>query len=165
MTDEPGLKTNAELKSAPRRKVLPSRKGRSGNSYLLLLGLEVGHTPALLQRIKEGLSYNSWESFIRNTDLLKEQAVNLVQISSRTLARRKEEGRLHPDESDRLVRAARIFGLTSELFDGDVDSARKWLTAAQPALGGSTPIEYASTEVGAREVESLIGRLEHGIPS
>ncbi|SPJ14272.1 conserved hypothetical protein [Syntrophobacter sp. SbD2] len=165
MPDEPGLKMNIKPKSAARHKVLSSRKGRSGNSYVLLLGLEVGHTPALLKRIKEGLSYNSWESFIRNTDLRKEHAIHLVQISSRTLTRRKEEGRLHPDESDRLVRAARIFGLTSELFDGDVDSARKWLTAAQPALGGSTPIEYASTEVGAREVESLIGRLEHGIPS
>ncbi len=165
MLDEPKLKRDIILKSAARRKVLSSRKGRSTNSYVLLLGLEVGHTPALLKRIKEGLGYSSWESFIRNTDLRKEHAINLVQISSRTLARRKEEGRLHPDESDRLVRAARIFGLTSELFDGDVDSARKWLAAAQPALGGSTPIEYASTEVGAREVESLIGRLEHGIPS
>jgi len=165
MSDEPGLKMNIKSKSVTRRKVLSSRKGRSGNSYILLLGLDVGHTPALLERIKEGLGYNSWESFIRNTDLRKEDAINLVQISSRTLARRREEGRLHPDESDRLIRAARIFGLTSELFDGDVDSARKWLTEAQPALGGSTPIEYASTEVGAREVESLIGRLEHGIPS
>ncbi len=165
MPDEPGLKMNIKSKSAARRKALSSRKGRSGNSYVLLLGIEVGQTPALLKRIKDGLGYNSWESFIRNTDLRKEDAINLVQISSRTLARRREEGRLHPDESDRLIRAARIFGLTSDLFDGDVDSARKWLTAPQPALGGSTPIEYASTEVGAREVESLIGRLVHGIPS
>ena len=165
MRDEHGLKMNVKSKSAVRRKLLPSGKRRSGNSYALLLGLEVGQTPALLKRIKEGLGYNSWENFIRNTDLRKEDAISLVQISSRTLARRKGEGRLHPDESDRLIRAARIFELTSELFDGDIDSARKWLTAAQPALGGSTPIEYASTEVGAREVESLIGRLEHGIPS
>ncbi len=165
MPDEPKLKRNIKPKSAALHKVPSSRKGRFRNSYIRLLGLEVGQTPALLKRIKEGLGYNSWESFIRNTYLRKEDATNLVQISSRTLARRKEEGRLHPDESDRLIRAARIFGLTSELFDGDVDSARKWLTAAQPALGGSTPIEYASTEVGAREVESLIGRLEHGIPS
>lgn len=165
MPDEPGLSGSNERKSAARRKMLFNRKGLSGNSYVLLLGLKVGQTSELLERIKKGLGYNSWESFIRNTDLRKEDAVNLVRISSRTLSRRKEEGRLHPDESDRLIRAARIFALTSELFDGNIDSARKWLTAAQPALGGSTPIEYASTDVGAREVESLIGRLEHGIPS
>jgi putative toxin-antitoxin system antitoxin component (TIGR02293 family) len=165
MPGEPGLERSKERKSAARRRVISGGKGLSGNSFILLLGLKIGSTSELLKHIKEGLGYNSWESFIRNTDLRKEDAVNLVQISSRTLSRRKEEGRLHPDESDRLIRAARIFALTSELFDGDVDSARKWLMAAQPALGGSTPIEYASTDVGAREVESLIGRLEHGIPS
>jgi putative toxin-antitoxin system antitoxin component (TIGR02293 family) len=165
MRDEPGLTGSNERKSTLRHRTVFSKKGLSRNSYMLLLGLKVGQTPELLERIKKGLGYNSWECFIRNTDLRKEDATNLVQISPRTLSRRKEEGRLHPDESDRLIRAARIFALTSELFDGNVDSARKWLTAAQPALGGSTPIEYASTDVGAREVESLIGRLEHGIPS
>ncbi|MCH7682562.1 MAG: DUF2384 domain-containing protein, partial [Gemmatimonadetes bacterium] len=30
---------------------------------------------------------------------------------------------------------------------------------------GGIPIEFSSSEVGAREVENLIGRLEHGIPS
>jgi putative toxin-antitoxin system antitoxin component (TIGR02293 family) len=124
-----------------------------------------GRPSELLEHIKRGLGYSSWENFIRNTDLRKKDAVSLVQISPRTLSRRKEEGRLRPVESDRLIRAARIFALASDLFDGNIDSAREWLTAAQPALGGSTPIEYASTEPGAREVEALIGRLEHGIPS
>jgi putative toxin-antitoxin system antitoxin component (TIGR02293 family) len=165
MQDGLGLKRRTGPKSAARRRVIFGRNGLSGNSYVLLLGLKVGQTPELLKRIKEGLGYSSWESFIRNTDLRKEDAITFVQISPRTLSRRKEEGRLHPDESDRLIRAARIFALASELFDGDVDSARRWLTRAQPALGGSAPIEYASTEVGAREVEALIGRLEHGIPS
>jgi putative toxin-antitoxin system antitoxin component (TIGR02293 family) len=142
-----------------------SRKGLSGNSYFVLLGLKDEQTSELLKRIKRGLGYSSWENFMHNTDLRKEDAVNLVQISPRTLSRRKEEGRLHPFESDRLIRAARIFALASDLFDGNVDSAREWLTAAQPALGGSTPIEYASTDPGAREVEALIGRLEHGVPS
>ena len=165
MPDKPGLRGGDERKSTARRTMIFSKKGLSKNSYILLLGLKVTQIPELLECIKKGLGYDSWESFIRNTDLRKEDAASLVRISPRTLSRRKEEGRLHPDESDRLIRAARIFGLTSELFDGDIDSARKWLTAAQPALGGSTPIEYASTDVGAREVESLIGRLEHGIPS
>lgn len=159
------LKTHTGPKYLAQRRPASGRGKPSGNYFVLLLGLKAVETPELLKRIKEGLGYNSWENFIRNTDLRKEDAIGLVQISPRTLSRRKEEGRLHPDESDRLIRAARIFALTTELFDGDIDSARSWLTARQPALGGSTPIEYASTEIGAREVEALIGRLEHGIPS
>jgi putative toxin-antitoxin system antitoxin component (TIGR02293 family) len=72
---------------------------------------------------------------------------------------------LRPDESDRLVRAARVFSQAVGLFEGDGNAARQWLTVPQPALGGSTPWEYAATDLGAREVEGLIGRLEHGIPS
>ncbi len=165
MPDKSGLKRGTGSKAAARRKSKFSGKTLSGNSYLVLLGLRIGQTSELLRRINTGLSYNYWENFIRNTDLRKEDAIDLVRISSRTLSRRKVEGRLNPNESDRLVRAARIFALASDLFDGDIDSAREWLTSTQTALGGSTPIEYASTEPGAREVEALIGRLEHGIPS
>ncbi len=163
MPDKTGLQRSRRPKAAAPRKI--GGRTLSGNSYLVLLGLRIGQTTELVGLIKTGLSYNSWENFIRNTDLRKEDAVNLVRISPRTLSRRKGEGRLNPNESDRLVRAARIFALASDLFDGDIDSARDWLTSAQTALGGSTPIDYASTEPGAREVEALVGRLEHGIPS
>jgi uncharacterized protein (DUF2384 family) len=30
-------------------------------------------------------------------------------------------------------------------------------------LGDVAPLEMAATETGAREVENLIGRLEHGV--
>ena len=63
------------------------------------------------------------------------------------------------------MRASRIFGRAMELFEGDSKAARAWLTSAQPALGGLVPLELARTDVGASEVEGLIGRLEYGIPS
>jgi putative toxin-antitoxin system antitoxin component (TIGR02293 family) len=49
------------------------------------------------------------------------------------------------------------------LFEGDVPAAMTWLTTPRKALGGRPPLSYARTEPGAREVENLIGRLEHGI--
>ncbi len=144
---------------------LPGLGEPPGHFYVALLGLKIRETQKLLERINEGLSFSSWESFLRNTNLSKEDAIHLVQITARTLSRRKEEGRLHPDESDRLVRAARIFARAKELFEGDTVAARRWLTSAQRSLGGAKPLDYATTEVGAREVEGIIGRLEHGIPT
>jgi putative toxin-antitoxin system antitoxin component (TIGR02293 family) len=137
----------------------------AGHSYVALLGIPTFDTASLLERVREGIPYSSWEQFLQSTGLTKEAASRLVQITPRTLARRKEEGRLQPDESDRLLRAARIFSQALGLFEGDEAAARRWLTDPQPALGGSTPWEYAASEIGAREVENLIGRLEHGIPS
>ncbi len=122
-------------------------------------------TAGLLGQVREGLSFRSWEQFLHNTGLPKETAARLVSIAPRTLARRKEEGRLNPDESDRLIRAARVFSRAVDLFGGDVPSGREWLGRPQPALGGSTPLDYAASELGSREVENLIGRLEYGIPT
>ena len=63
------------------------------------------------------------------------------------MTRRKRERRLHADESDRLLRASRMFGKALALFEGDRDAANEWLATAQPALGGTAPLDLASSEV------------------
>jgi len=133
--------------------------------YASLLGLKIHNPLELVESIRKGLSFEALERFQRNLALSMKDLAEVIQIRTRTLNRRKEEGRLQPDESDRLVRASRVFGKALELFEGDVQAARRWLTAPQKALGGERPLAAAGTDVGAREVENLIGRLEHGIPS
>jgi putative toxin-antitoxin system antitoxin component (TIGR02293 family) len=143
-----------------------SRAGEPvGHPYAAVLGMPSVDTPKLIRKIREGLPYSAWEHFTRITAFPSEVAAKVVQIPLRTLSRRKEYGRLHPDESDRLVRISRLFYRALELFNGDAASTRRWLTSAQPALGGASPFDYAVTDVGSREVDALIGRLEHGIPS
>ncbi|MEJ7811435.1 MAG: antitoxin Xre/MbcA/ParS toxin-binding domain-containing protein [Gemmatimonadaceae bacterium] len=142
------------------------RSGRGGGHYYVaLLGLRTYEPLELDAKIRRGFTYGAFERLRRNTALPARVLAELAQIPPRTLARRKEEGRLDPDESDRLLRASRVFGRALALFEGDVDAARTWLSAEQPALGGMAPLELATTDVGAREVENLIGRLEHGIPT
>ena len=133
--------------------------------YVTLLGLKTDDPIEINQRILDGLSYRALERFQRNVDLPMTTLATLIHIPPRTLSRRKEEGRLQPDESDRLVRISRIVGKSVELFEGDFAAARKWLSAPLRSLRGKAPLELAATEVGAQEVEALIGRLEHGIIS
>jgi putative toxin-antitoxin system antitoxin component (TIGR02293 family) len=135
----------------------------SGHPYLLLLGLDPVDTPRLVERVEEGFSFGELERLRQNVGLTREEISELVQIRPRTLDRRRKEGRLHPDESDRLLRASRVFGGAIALFEGDVEGALGWLSSPQRALGGAVPLEMARTEIGAREVEGLIGRLEHGV--
>jgi putative toxin-antitoxin system antitoxin component (TIGR02293 family) len=142
------------------------RSGRTeGHFYVALLGLRTYEPLALDRQVRRGLGYSTFARFQRNTGLPASALAELIQIPIRTLTRRKSEGKFAPEESDRLVRAARVFGRAMELFEGDGDAARAWLTARQPALGGLVPLQLARTDVGAGEVESLIGRLEQGIPS
>ena len=55
-------------------------------------------------------------------------------------------------------------GRAVEVLESE-ENARRWLTSPQFGLGGAVPLEYAETEVGAREVEDLLGRIEHGVYS
>jgi len=136
-----------------------------GHYYLALLGLRVYEPLRVYQNVRKGFSFATFERLQRNTGLPARALAEFAQIPARTLARRKEDGRLEPEESDRLVRIARVFAHALALFEGDVEAARLWLTAEQPALGDIAPLELARTEVGATEVEQLIGRLEYGIPA
>jgi putative toxin-antitoxin system antitoxin component (TIGR02293 family) len=133
------------------------------NSHVVLLGLQTFDAPALLRSVEEGLPFSAFERLVANTSLATDEALALVNIPVRTLTRRKREGRFHRDESDRLVRASRIFGRALGLFEGNRHAAKHWLSEPQKALGGAVPLAVARTELGALEVERLIGRLEHGV--
>lgn len=117
----------------------------------------------LMGRVRAGFRFSELADFQKESALPWESVARVVQIPERTLARRRGEGRLLPEESDRVLRLFRLFEMATELFEGDKEAARKWMGSAQPALSGETPWDYASTEVGAREVENVIVRLEHGV--
>lgn len=67
------------------------------------------------------------------------------------------------DESKKLLRPCSIFEPAGDLFEGDAESASKWLNTLNQAPGNRTPLAYARTEWGARAVKNLLGRLEHGV--
>ena len=113
--------------------------------------------------MERGFSYRELEHLRDNVGLSRGELADVVQVKPRTLDRRKKEGHLLPEESDRLLRVSRVFGKALELFEGDPKSAREWPSAPQRALGGAVPLDMARTDIGAREVEALAGRLEHGV--
>jgi putative toxin-antitoxin system antitoxin component (TIGR02293 family) len=138
---------------------------KQGYHYVALLGIRVFEPLGIYKCVRKGFAYSALARFQQNTSLPAAVLAAWAQIPPRTLARRKQEGKLDPEESDRLLRVSRIFGRALELFEGDAVAAREWLSTEQVALGGLVPLELAKTDVGAHEVENLIGRLEYGIPT
>ena len=118
--------------------------------------------PFLIERLRDGLEMEELESLREMLGIPMDRLAQVLGIAKATLHRRKSEGKLKPDESDRVVRFARLVGRAVEVFK-TLDYARMWILHPQPGLGGEIPLEFASTEVGAREVELLIGRIEHGV--
>jgi putative toxin-antitoxin system antitoxin component (TIGR02293 family) len=66
------------------------------------------------------------------------------------------------DESERLLHLGLLFTKAQEILRGR-ENVRLWFTSPKIALGGKTPLECTDTEIGAKEVEDLLGRLEHGV--
>lgn len=136
-----------------------ARHRKAGES----LGLYIDSVPELIREMRRGLSYRAFEAFQSNSGIRLQALAETIGIPERTLARRKVSGRLGPEESERLLRLSSIFEKAVDLFEGDVPSAVNWLSAPKRALENQSPLQYARTEVGAREVEKVIGRLEHGV--
>jgi len=122
-------------------------------------------TPSkLIEVLRVGLPVQELEDLQASLDVPMEKLFPMLGISKATLHRRKADGRLGPAESDRVVRFARLMGKAIEVMESE-ENARQWLTSPQFGLGGAVPLDYAETEVGAREVEDLLGRIEYGVYS
>jgi putative toxin-antitoxin system antitoxin component (TIGR02293 family) len=141
---------------------LSAARGIGRNASGSSLGIRSERTQELIQKLEKGLPFNAVEKLSRKSGIHASELANLMSLPEQTFARRKSAGRFAPEESERLLRIARIFELTVELFAGDVRGAVNWLDTPRKALGNRTPLKYSATEIGAREVENLIGQLVHG---
>jgi putative toxin-antitoxin system antitoxin component (TIGR02293 family) len=127
------------------------------------LGLPALPVHALVERIRTGLPYKALAFLSSQSGIsIREMAV-AIAVPERTLARRRIAGRFSPDESERLLRVSYLFEKAIDLFEGNKEAAVAWLSTPKKALQRETPLTYARTDIGAREVENLIGRLEHGV--
>ena len=122
------------------------------------------HTTELIRKIQKGLRFSELETLQDTLHLPFEQLAAKLAISRSTLQRRKAAGRLSPDESDKVMRLQRLLEHATSVF-GDAEKARAWLKFPQRGLGGAVPLDYAETEIGAREVDDLLGRIDYGVYS
>jgi putative toxin-antitoxin system antitoxin component (TIGR02293 family) len=119
---------------------------------------------SVVKRSREGLSYAALEALAARYEISTPTLVHVLHVPARTLARRKKERGLRPDESDRLLRLARIAALTEETL-GNRKKAASWLDRPNRALGGVRPLELLDSELGAQQVEQILGHISHGIHS
>lgn len=118
----------------------------------------------LRERVQDGLPYGSFEALAASYGLDKARLVQVLGVPARTLARRRQQARFASEESDRLVRLARVAALAEDVL-GERAKAGRWLQKPNRALSGAAPLDRLDTDLGTREVEDILGRIAHGIPS
>lgn len=111
--------------------------------------------------IREGFPQKVIEELMEAANLSIKELAACLDLSPRSLQRRRREGRLARYESDRVYRLARIVALAKSSL-GSRDAATRWLKRANRALGGHAPLAVIDTEIGARAVENVLGRIAFG---
>lgn len=158
-----GNATDMPTRVPVRREQRPARMVRRVKGLYTSLGVATTDTSELIRKIEAGLAFAALQRLDKHSGLGVSTLASIIGIPERTLARRKASGKLSPEESERLVRISGIFEQTMTLFENDLTAAVRWLTSPKKALDNQQPIQYARTELGAREVENLLGRLEYGV--
>jgi len=121
-----------------------------------------GVKSSLSEIIRAGLPTKNAVKFIKSTASVVpfDTLLRVAGISQRTLERRTGK-RLRSDQSDRLVRIARLIDFAEESI-GTRPQALDWMNAPNQALHGTRPIEELDTDAGAKRVETILGRLREG---
>lgn len=120
--------------------------------------------PEVRNYIRSGFNPAEWSFTARLLALSQKELADNVDISVRSIQRKlKENERLSSEVSDRLFRLQKVSSAALDLFEGNVESMRRWLKTPLPVLDGETPLAYSDTEPGAQFVLDLINRLEHGV--
>ncbi len=103
---------------------------------------------------------SAFKSFTKHVSLptgLKDKIVPRSSLS--------QKEKLTSAQTALLLRLVRLIVLTKSIFDGDLDTAVSFLSTEHPELEDRSPFECALTEIGGREVEGLLHRIEYGLPA
>ena len=118
--------------------------------------------PAPAKEIKAGaagLAFGEFEALRKQLDLSLDELSLRLGLTRAAIKQRRATGRLTTDESGKVVCFARLLGHAVHLFGG-LEEARRWLKEPQRGLHGAVPLDYAKTDLGAREVENLLTQLD-----
>jgi putative toxin-antitoxin system antitoxin component (TIGR02293 family) len=115
-----------------------------------------------LNVVRRGLPGRGVEGLLEAIGLTRTEFCVALNIPERTLARRLTQGRLTPDESEKVLRLGRVWERATIVLTNDA-AARDWLKSPNGALENAAPLSLLDADIGADAVLDLLGRIEHGV--
>ena len=127
-----------------------------------VLKRDIAERDELREIVRQGFPFRALETFAHTTRIPIALIAKVLGLAPRTLARRKDQRLFTSVESDRLYRLARIASMAMHVL-GSQDKATHWLERPNRALGGESPLSLLDTDIGARQVEAELGRIDYGV--
>lgn len=126
------------------------------------LGRSIRNVGDLRHAVEDGLPVTALDHVVRHVSRDDRSAAELKhRIIPRTTLRRRL--RLDPEESQRLERLARMAALAEQVWE-NADLAHEFLTSPQPQLEDERPVDLAHSDLGTRQVETLLMKIEYALP-
>ncbi len=131
-----------------------------------VLKCRITNIDELRETVKAGLPYASLKALMDKFGFTREEAFTTLHLPSRSRSKalRLKRTTLQADESDRVLRLARISAQTAATL-GSTQKATDWLRRPNRALRNRSPFDLLDSDIGTRQVEDTLNRIEHGIIS
>ncbi|MDQ1923699.1 type II RES/Xre toxin-antitoxin system antitoxin [Massilia pseudoviolaceinigra] len=125
--------------------------------------LFAGDTSATINEMRSGTPASVIPELANRFGITQDSLFDQLRLPRNTLQERiVKNALLSSTEQDRVYRADRVWKRTLDVLEDD-DSARRWITRNNRALGGESPLSLLDTEVGHELVMDTLGRIEHGV--
>jgi putative toxin-antitoxin system antitoxin component (TIGR02293 family) len=128
-----------------------------------ILPIPTAPSPFVLdwKAVEQGVPLSALDEFVTYSGFALKDLLEVV-IPARTLKhRRQRQESLNVDESDRLARVARVYGLALRVF-GNPEKARRWLGKPKMRFHEQTPLSMLRTDLGGRQVEEQLIQIDEG---
>lgn len=122
-------------------------------------------TETARELVRNGMPASALDRLAEQLGVSLAEVQLVVGIPAATAARKRAANDiLKPAFSDRAFRIARMLTLATDVLESR-EKAAHWMREPNRALRGEAPLRLLDTEIGAREVETVLERIEHGIYS
>lgn len=130
-----------------------------------VLGAKINTEFDLIALSNQGLKRRSLDALITFLGMPRKAFVEgILDMSIKTIERKKEEDLLDRHASSHLIEIAKVVEHAVEVFE-DEDKVRDWLAKPNRSLNGMRPLELFAMPTGIALVNTVLGRIEEGVYS
>ncbi|HJT13020.1 MAG TPA: antitoxin Xre/MbcA/ParS toxin-binding domain-containing protein [Dongiaceae bacterium] len=140
----------------------PASQYRTGPALEAWSSSDIRRRLELVEEIREGFPFRQVATLAKQAGIALEQLIEFGVIPRRTWTHSKRNQRFTPTQSARLARFFRVQQKAKGTFGTD-EKAMLWLKRPTEPLQNNAPVSLLDTEEGARLVEDLLTRIDHGI--
>lgn len=115
----------------------------------------------LIRRSREGIKKSTFKKILIDTGMTLSELSKYAHITPRSIQNKKDEDKLSPVVSAKVLAIARLYVRGEEVF-GNENKFRRWMNTINYALGDVKPNSYLDLIEGINLVMDELTAIEHG---